>query len=50
MSAIAILITSVIAAVATLIYALVTDTWQPRALAGMFLFGFLLLLLPGMVR
>lgn len=50
MSALAILITAVIAAGATLIWALVTDTWTPRALVGMWLFGMLLLLLPGLIK
>lgn len=50
MSALAILIAIAIAALATLLYALATDSWGPRPLAGMFLFGLVLLLVPGLVH
>lgn len=49
MSAVHIIILAGIAVVATLFWALVTDAWAPRQLTGMFLFGFLLLLLPGLL-
>ena len=50
MSALTILIMVLVAAGATLIWALVLDNWQPRALAATFLFGFLLLLVPGLIK
>lgn len=50
MSAVAFLIAVAISAVATLVWAAITGTWSLRAIAGMFVFGLLILFLPSFIH
>lgn len=50
MSAIAFLIAVAISAVATLAWAAITGGWSVRGIAGMFVFGLLLLFLPSFIH
>ncbi len=50
MSVFAILIPLVISALAAIVYALITGGWGWRGFVAMWAFGFLLLILPGVVH
>lgn len=50
MSVLAILIPAVIAAIATIVRALITGAWDMRSLAADYFFALCLLLLPGVVH
>lgn len=50
MSVLAVLIPVVIAAIATIVRALITGAWDARSLAADFFFALCLLLLPGFIH